>query len=162
LAICWVRTTDLVEQELSGRLLGADRLFAVSAGVNESAVRARDTAVLVDADTGTWASWNIYAVEFARATGAELVRIHDPGITGPAFFDRGGGLGGPAVSSPRRDTTPLPRDFVRRRGADPIPVWTWARVAREDEGRPAVLAAAEVLTRDVAVEFDPATCWLPA
>jgi DNA-binding transcriptional LysR family regulator len=162
LAICWVRASDLAEQELSGRLLGADRLYAVSPGGEESVVRARDTAVLVDADTATWASWNIYAVEFARATGAEVVRIEDHGITGPAFFDHVRRLRRPVVSSPKRDTTPLPRDFVHRPVVDPVPVWTWALVSRADEVRPAVLAAAEALTRDVVVEFDPAAHWLPA
>jgi DNA-binding transcriptional LysR family regulator len=161
LAICWVRATDLAEQELSGRLLGADRLFAVSGG-DDSPVRARDTVVLVDADTEAWASWNIYAVEFARATGATIERIEDHGITGPAFFDHVRRLGRPIVSSPKRDVTPLPRGFVRRPVVDPIPVWTWALVSRQDESRPAVLAAVDALTRDVKVDLDPVTSWLPA
>ncbi|MEV0795432.1 LysR family transcriptional regulator [Kribbella sp. NPDC050459] len=160
LAICWVRATDLAEQELSGSLLGADRLFAVSIG-DDSPVRARDTVVLVDADTEAWASWNIYAIEFARATGASVARIDDHGITGPAFYEHVRRLRRPVVSSPKRDATPLPRDFARRQVVDPIPVWTWALVARRDEERPAVLAAIEALTRDVKVEFDP-DAWLPA
>lgn len=159
LAICWVRATDLAEQELVGRLLGADRLYAVSVGRDESAVPAHDTAVLVDADTATWASWNIYAVEFARTTGAEVVRIDDHGITGPAFYDHIRRLRRPVVSSPKRDDTPLPRDFVHRPVIDPVPVWTWALVSRQDEIRPAVLAAVECLTRDV--DVDLAGCWLP-
>lgn len=161
LAICWVRATDLAEQSLTGQLLGADRLFAVSSG-DESAVRARDTVVLVDADTEAWASWNIYAVEFARATGATVERIEDHGITGPAYFDHVRRLGRPVVTSPKRDATPLPRGFVRQPVVDPVPVWTWALVSREDEARPAVLAAVEALTRDVKVDFDPGACWLPA
>jgi DNA-binding transcriptional LysR family regulator len=162
LAICWVRATDLAEQELTGRLLGMDRLYAVSPGPDDSVVRAKDTAVLVDADTATWASWNIYAAEFARSTGAELVRIDDHGITGPAFFDHVRRLRRPVVSSPKRDDTPLPRDFVRRPVAEPIPIWTWTLVSRRDEVRPAVLAAIEALTRDVAIDLDPAASWLPA
>nr|WP_272954856.1 LysR family transcriptional regulator [Kribbella shirazensis] len=161
LAISWVRATDLAERELSGALLGADRLFAVSIG-GAGPVRARDTVVLADADTEAWASWNIYAVEFARATGAAVTRIEDHGITGPAFFDHVRRLGVPVVSSPKRDATPLPRDFVRRPVVDPIPVWTWALVSRQDETRPAVLATVDALTRDVKVEFDPNACWLPA
>jgi hypothetical protein len=125
-------------------------------------VRARDTVVLVDADTEAWASWNIYAIEFARATGASVVRIDDHGVTGPAFYDHVRRLGRPVVSSPKRDATPLPRGFSRRTVVDPIPVWTWALVARRDETRPAVLAAVEALTRDVALEFDLGSCWLPA
>ncbi|MEV6267623.1 LysR family transcriptional regulator [Kribbella sp. NPDC051936] len=160
LAICWVRATDLAEQELSGSLLGADRLIAVSVG-DDSPVRARDTVVLVDADTEAWASWNIYAIEFARATGASVERIDDHGITGPGFYEHVRRLRRPVVSSPKRDATPLPRDFARRQVVDPVPVWTWALVARRDEERPAVLAAVEALTRDVKVEFDP-DAWLPA
>jgi DNA-binding transcriptional LysR family regulator len=160
LAICWVRATDLAEQELSGSLLGADRLFAVSTG-DDSPVRARDTVVLVDADTEAWASWNIYAIEFARATGASVERIDDHGITGPGFYEHVRRLRRPVVSSPKRDATPLPRGFVRRPVVDPIPVWTWALVSRRDEERPAVLAAVEALTRDVKVEFGP-HAWLPA
>jgi DNA-binding transcriptional LysR family regulator len=161
LAITWVRATDLAEQELAGRLLGADRLYAVAIG-DEAAVRARDTVVLVDADTAAWASWNIYAVEFARATGASVERIDDHGITGPAFFDHVRRLRRPVLSSPKRDATPWPRDLTRRPVVDPIPVWTWALVSRQSEARPAVLAAVDALTRDVVVEFDPETCWLPA
>lgn len=162
LAICWVRATDLAEQELSGRLIGVDRLFAVSADRDESAVRAADAVVLVDADTEAWASWNIYAVELARATGASVVRIDDHGITGPAFYDHVRRLGRPVISSPKRDATPLPRDFARRPVVAPAPLWTWALVVRRDEARPAVLAAAEALTRDVKLDFDLATSWLPA
>ncbi|MFK4084186.1 LysR family transcriptional regulator [Kribbella sp. NPDC020789] len=160
LAITWVRATDLAEQQLTGRLLGADRLYAVSIG-NESAVRARDTVVLVDADAATWASWNIYALEFARETGATIERIDDHGITGTAFFDHVRRLGRPVLSSPKRDATPWPSGFVRRPVIDPGPVWTWALVWRSDESDPAVLAAADALTREVAVDFGPAPYWLP-
>jgi DNA-binding transcriptional LysR family regulator len=162
LAICWVRATDLAEQDLAGRLIGADRLHAIAPGRDESAVRAKDTVVLVDADTATWASWNLYAVEFARFTGAELVRIDDHGITGPAFFDHVRRLRRPVLSSPKRDTTPRPPDLVRRPVVDPVPVWTWALVSRQDESSLAVRAAIEALTRDVTVDLDPATSWLPA
>jgi DNA-binding transcriptional LysR family regulator len=162
LAICWVRATDLAEQDLAGRLIGADRLAAISWGRDESAVRAKDAAVLVDADTATWASWNIYAVEFARETGAELVRIDDHGITGPAFFEHVRRLRRPVVSSPKRDDTPLPPDLVRRPVVEPVPIWTWALVSRRDEPSHAVQAAIEALTRDVIVDLDLSTSWLPA
>ncbi|WP_433165430.1 LysR family transcriptional regulator [Kribbella sp. CA-247076] len=160
LAICWVRATDLAEQQLEGRLIGADRLSAISWGRDESAVRAKDTVVLVDADTATWASWNIYAVELARETGAELVRIDDHGITGPALFEHVRRLRRPVVSSPKRDATPVPPDLVRRPIIEPTPIWTWALVARRDEPGRAVLAAVEALTRGVAVELSDG--WLPA
>lgn len=87
LAICWVQAPGLAAHDLQARLLGADRLYALSVGVDASDVRARDTLVLVDADTTGWASWNVYAEQFAAATGATVVRIDDGGVTGPAFFD---------------------------------------------------------------------------
>ncbi|GAA0611844.1 LysR family transcriptional regulator [Kribbella sandramycini] len=160
LAICWVRATDLAEQQLTARLIGADRLSAVSVG-GETAVRARDAVVLVDADADAWASWNIYALEFARATGATVERIDDHGITGPAFFDHVRRLGRPVISSPKRDATPLPSGLVRRPVIEPAPVWTWGLVSRWDETNPAVLAAVAALTREVVVDFGAAPYWLP-
>ncbi|TDD59232.1 LysR family transcriptional regulator [Kribbella antibiotica] len=160
LAICWVRATDLAEQQLAGRLVGVDQLYAVSVGY-ESSVRAQDTVVLVDADTATWSSWNIYALEFARSTGASVERIDDHGITGPAFFDHVRRLGRPVLSSPKRDATPWPSGITRRPVVDPVPMWTWSLVSRWDEASPAVLAAVEALTRDVVVDFGAAPYWLP-
>ncbi|MEV0284129.1 LysR family transcriptional regulator [Kribbella sp. NPDC050820] len=162
LAICWVRATDLAEQELEGRLIGADQLSAISWGRDDSAVRAKDTAVLVDADTATWASWNIYAVEFARETGAEVVRIDDHGITGQALFEHVRRLRRPVIRSPKRDETPLPPDLVRRPVVEPVPVWTWALVCRRDEPSRAVQAAFEALTRGVVLDLDLSVSWVPA
>ncbi|MFF4622325.1 LysR family transcriptional regulator [Nonomuraea jabiensis] len=163
LAICWVRAHDLAAHGLEARLIGADRLFAVSAGTGTSAVPAKDTLVLVDADTATWDSWNRYAEEFARDTGARVVRIDDGGITGPAFFDHVRRLRRPVVNSPKGQAAPVPPDLARRPVVDPAPYWTWALVSRRDETRMAVRAAAEALTRDVGgLGPDADTAWLPA
>ncbi len=68
LAVCGVRTQDLEEYGLRARLIGADRLYAVAAGDDTSDVHAADTAVLLDEDTTSWASWNLYAAQLARDT----------------------------------------------------------------------------------------------
>ncbi|TDD39356.1 LysR family transcriptional regulator [Nonomuraea terrae] len=163
LAICWVRADDLARHDLQARLIGADRLFAISAGTEASAVQARDTLVLVDADSTSWGSWNRYAEEFARDTGARIVRITDGGVTGPAFFDHVRRLRRPVVNSPKGLTTPVPPDLVARPVADPAPYWTWALVSRRTETRKAVHAAIEALTRDVGtLGLDAGTAWLPA
>lgn len=70
LAVCWVRTQDLEQRGLNARLVGADRLYAVAAGDDTSAVRARDSSVLLDDDTTSWQSWNRYAEQLAHNTGA--------------------------------------------------------------------------------------------
>lgn len=114
LAICWIRTADLVEHDLRARLIGADRLHALSMGAATSDVRAQDTLVLVDTDTASWASWNRYAEEFAAATGATVVRIDDGGVTGPAFFNHVRRLRRPVVNSPKGQTTPIPPDLAQR------------------------------------------------
>jgi DNA-binding transcriptional LysR family regulator len=163
LAICWLRTVDLADYDLETRFLGADRLFTVAVGTDTSAVRAKDTLVLLDADTPTWSSWNLFAEEFARQTGAGVVRIEDGGITGPAFFDHVRRLGRPILNSPKGQTTPVPPDLVRRPVVDPSPYWTWSLVSRRDETRTAVLATIEALTRDIdPLDLDPATGWIPA
>ncbi len=115
LAIAWVRKTDVAQHALSARLLGADRLYAVSTGEDTTPVRARDVVVLVDDDTTSWYSWNVYAEEFARDTGAQILRINDGGITGPAFFDHVRAVGRPVVNSPKGQTITLPSDLTARR-----------------------------------------------
>ena len=87
LAVCWVTVNELEQHGLDACLVGADRLYAVAVGDNGGEVAARDTLVLLDEDATSWSSWNAYAEELARETGARAVRISDGGITGPAFFD---------------------------------------------------------------------------
>jgi DNA-binding transcriptional LysR family regulator len=163
LAICWVRAEDLVNYDLEARLIGADRLFAIAAGTDASAVQAKDTLVLLDADAATWSSWNLYAEEFARDTNARVIRIDDGGITGPAFFDHVRRLRLPVINSPKGQTTPVPPDLVQRPVVNPSPYWTWSLVSRGDETRAAVRATIEALTHDVGtLGLDAETAWIPA
>ena len=70
LAVCWVTVNELERHGLDARLVGADRLYAVAVGDDGSEVAARDTLVLLDEDATSWSSWNAYAEELARETGA--------------------------------------------------------------------------------------------
>ncbi|MBW0294229.1 MULTISPECIES: LysR family transcriptional regulator [Rhodococcus] len=162
LAIAWVRKTDVAQHALSAKLLGADRLYAVSTGEDTTPVRARDVVVLVDDDTTSWYSWNVFAEEFARDTGAQILRINDGGITGPAFFDHVRAVGRPVVNSPKGQTITLPSDLTARPVIDPAAIWTWSLLCRENETRPAVLAAVDALTRGVTdLEIHEDGIWLP-
>lgn len=162
LAVCWIRTQDLEEYGLNARLMGADRLYAVAVGDDTSDVRAADTAVLLDDDTTSWASWNLYAGELARDTGARVVRVSDGGITGPAFFDHVRRCRRPIVNSPKGQTTPLPPDLVRRPVTAPRVYWTWSLVWRRGEERPAVLAAVDSLADKVGdLGIRGPAAWLP-
>ena len=163
LAICWVRTGDLTQYGLQARLIGADRLYAVGVSADTAEVHAKETLVLVDADTDSWDSWNVFAEEFARDTGARVVRIEDGGITGPAFFNHVRRLRHPVINSPKGQTTPLPPDLTQRPVVHPSPFWTWSLVSRQDETRSVVRAAVEALSRDVdSLGLDTDTAWLPA
>jgi hypothetical protein len=163
LAICGLRADDLADLGLQARLIGVDRLYAVAPGTGTAPVRARDTLVLVDADAASWASWNWYAEEFARDTGARIVRIDDGGVIGPAFHDHVRRLGRPVMNSPKGQRMPLPPDLVARPVVDPAPHWTWSLVSRRDETRTAVRSVIEVLTHDVdSSGLDADTAWLPA
>jgi DNA-binding transcriptional LysR family regulator len=163
LAICWVQTTDLAEHGLDGRLIGVDRLYAVCVGSQSSAVEAKDTVVLVDADTASWSSWNRYGEQFATDTGAPVVRIDDGGVTGPMFFEHVRRLRQPVLNTPKGQTTPVPHDLVQRPVVGPAPLWTWSLVSRRDEARPAVRAVIDALTADVgALGLDDPDAWLPA
>ena len=162
LAICWVERSDLDEHGLEARLIGADLLYAVSPGPDTAAVAAKDVLVLLDSDTASWSSWNRYGEQFARDTGARVVRVDDGGVTGPAFFEHVRRLRLPVINSPKSQTTPVPNDLVRRPVVDPQPYWTWSLVSRCGEKRASVAAVINALTADtVRLGLDDDTTWLP-
>jgi DNA-binding transcriptional LysR family regulator len=163
LAICWVQTSDMAEQGLDARLLGADRLYAVAIGSDSSPVEAKDTVVLLDTDTATWSSSNRYGEQFARDTGATAIGIDDGGITGPAFFEHVRLLRRPVLNSPKGQGEPLPQGLVARPIVRPTPYWTWSLVSRRNEDDGTVRAVIDVLTTGVSVEgLDGEASWLPA
>jgi DNA-binding transcriptional LysR family regulator len=162
LAVCWVRAQDLEQYGLRSRLIGADRLHAVATGEDASDVRARDTSVLLDDDTTSWASWNLYAAQLARDTGARQIRISDGGITGPAYFDHVRRSRRPVINSPKGQTAQLPADMVRRQVIEPAVYWTWSLVWRCDEDRDAVFAVVDALTGGVGhFGIHEPDAWLP-
>ncbi|MFI6277722.1 LysR family transcriptional regulator [Streptomyces sp. NPDC050988] len=162
LAVCWVRSEDLERHGLEARLIGADRLYAVAAGDDTGEVAAEDTVVLLDDDTTSWSSWNTYAEQLARDTGADAVPILDGGITGPAFFDHVRRGGRPVINSPKGQTTPLPPDLVQRPVVAPEIYWTWSLVWRAGEVRTAVLAVVDALCDGVGdLGIHGPAAWLP-
>ncbi|MFE5023109.1 LysR family transcriptional regulator [Streptomyces sp. NPDC056656] len=162
LAVCWVRDEELKRHGLRARLLGADRLYAVATGADTADVRAQDTAVLLDDDTTSWSSWNVYAEQLCHDTGAHAVRIRDGGITGPAFFDHVRRSRRPVVNSPKGQTTALPSDLVRREVVAPTVHWTWSLVWRECETRTGVLAVVDALCAGVDdLGLRSPDAWLP-
>jgi DNA-binding transcriptional LysR family regulator len=163
LAICWVQTGDLDELGLEGRLIGADRLYAVALGSDSSPVEARDTVVLLDADVTSWSSSNRFGEYYSRDTGATAVHVDDGGITGPAFFEHVRRLARPVLNSPKGQDAPLPRGLVARSIVRPAPYWTWSLVSRRDERDETVRALIDVLTRRVSLdELQHDGTWLPA
>ncbi|TQJ48215.1 LysR family transcriptional regulator [Streptomyces sp. SLBN-115] len=171
LAVCWVRNEDLKRHGLRARLLGADRLYAVARSTDAGepsaapAVSVGDTDVLIDDDVTSWASWNAYAEELTRATGARAVRISDGAVTGPAFFDHVRRCRRPVLNSPKGQTTPLPSDLVRREVVAPRVFWTWSLVRRESEERAGVLGVVDALCDGVGADglgIHAPGAWLPA
>jgi DNA-binding transcriptional LysR family regulator len=160
LAVCWLRRGDLDRLGLTAHLIGTERLEAVSTGTAEAPVRAADTAVLIDSDATSWQSWNDYALQFARGTGAAVV-FTDSGITGQAFVDQVRRSQRPVINSPKGRSEALPPDLVRRPVTGPVPWWAWFLVTRKDEARPAVLAAIRALGRPAGPRPAPGD-WLPS
>jgi hypothetical protein len=160
LAICGARSSDLDRHGLNSHLIGAEQLYAVSVGSDTSAVDAADTIVLLDADSGSWFSWNRYGEQFARETGARTVRISDGGLAAPMFFEHVRRLGRPVLSSPRAQTAVVPADLVQRPVAAPAPFWTWSLVWRRTENRETVRGVIDALTLGAELpDLDEA--WLP-
>ncbi|MDH6246734.1 LysR family transcriptional regulator [Mycobacterium sp. OTB74] len=162
LAICWVLQDDLDSLELDARLIGVDRLYALCTGGDPTPVAAQDTVVLIDADIGSWSSWNRYGEQFAAETGAKLIRVDDGGVTGPAFFEHVRRLRVPVLNNPKGQTAALPGDLIQREIIAPMPLWTWSLVWRRDDDNTTLHAVIDALTHDVtALPADPET-WLPA
>jgi DNA-binding transcriptional LysR family regulator len=162
LAVCWVPTEDLKRRGLRARAIGAHRLTAVAADTDTGEVPARDTVVLLDDDTTSWSSWNAYAEELARDTGARVVGITDGGITGPAFFDHVRRTSRPVINPPINQTTPLPPDLTQRPVVAPEIYWTWLLVWRASEDRPAVLAVIDALCEGVGdIGIHASDAWVP-
>ncbi len=162
LAVCWVSARDLEEHGLDARIIGADRLYAVSRSPDAGDARAQETIVLLDDDAATWSTWNAWAGQFARDTGARVVRVRDGGITGPAFFDHARRARRPVINSPKGQRTPLPPDLTRRAVVDPEPYWTWSLVWRRGDVRAAVRAVADALSAGVGdLGIHAPGAWLP-
>lgn len=162
LAICWVPAEIIAAEKLEARLLGADRLYAISTGGDTGPVRARDTIVLVDADEASWSSWNRWALAMAEETGARVEHVSEGGSTGHAYYDHVRRLGRPVVNNPKSQTAPVPPDLTARPIRHPAPYWTWSLVSRGDEPRPVVRAVVEALTRSVDRHcLDDPDAWLP-
>ena len=165
LAICWIRTEALDRLGLKARLLGAERLHAVSVGDATGAgreVAARNTVVLLDDDTTSWSSWNTFAELLARDTGARTARVASGGITGPAFHDHVRRSRRPVVNSPKGQTAPLPPGLIRQAIVEPEIHWTWSLVWRADESRPAVAAVVDALCDGVGdFGIHGPDAWLP-
>ncbi|WP_082963478.1 LysR family transcriptional regulator [Mycolicibacterium peregrinum] len=163
LAICWVQNSDLTALGLDARLMGVDRLYALSAGADETPVNAADVLVLVDADDTSWSSWNRYGEQFAAETGARVMRTDDGGVTGPTFFEHVRELRRPVLNNPKGQDAAPPKGLVRRPVLAPVPLWTWSLVWRRDEDSASVRAVVEAFTRgvgDLGVREDGT--WLPA
>ncbi|WP_438305273.1 LysR family transcriptional regulator [Streptomyces sp. HUAS TT11] len=161
-AVCWIAAGELERLGLHARLIGADRLYAVAPGGDDSDVRTRDAIVLLDADTTSWASWNAFAQQLSDDTGARAVRSTDGGVTGAAFFDHVRRCRRPVVNSPKGQTTVVPPDLVRRPLVAPKVYWTWSLVWRRDEERASVLAVVDALTGHVGdLGIHDPDAWLP-
>jgi DNA-binding transcriptional LysR family regulator len=149
LAIAWIEDADVRRQKLAADLLWYERLQAVLPGTDPAArrdaVSADELTVLVDVDEASWDSWNRYALAFAEASGARVMRIDDGGITGPAFFEHVARLARPVLQSPKRHAAPMPPTLTRRPIRAPAPLWAWELLHRGDDARPIVANATRTL-----------------
>lgn len=149
LAIAWIDTADVERQKLATELMKYERLQAVMPGTHPAtrgdSVQAAGLTVLVDVDEASWDSWNRYALAFAEASGASVIRIDDGGITGPAFFEHVARLGRPVLQSPKRHAAPMPPTLTRRPITAPAPLWEWDLLRRVDDTRSLLTNATRTL-----------------
>ena len=149
LAIAWIDQADVERLGLVTELMKYERLQAVMPGTHpatrQDSVPAAQLTVLVDVDEASWDSWNRYALAFAEAGGASVIRIDDGGITGPAFFEHVARLARPVLQSPKRHAAPMPPTLTRRPVTEPAPLWAWDLLRRADDARPLLANATRTL-----------------
>jgi hypothetical protein len=146
LAVAWVPADQAAALGVVPHLLRVESLPALAPGSGTAGpVPAGDTTVLLDADERAWSSWNRFAAEFARATGAGTAAVEDGGITGEAFHAHVRELGVPLLTSPKRHLGATPPGLVHREVVRPVPLWTWSLVHRANDDRPAVHQAVKAL-----------------
>src|SRR3984893_1156269 len=146
IALTWVTAQQSEERGLTAHLLRAEPLHAVVPGATSAEpIAAKQLKILVDADESAWSSWNRFAAEFAAHTGARIVNIDDGGITGDAFYVHVRRIGAPVLASPKRHTAVTPPSLGQRPVADPVPLWTWSLVHREDDDRASVRHVVDAL-----------------
>jgi DNA-binding transcriptional LysR family regulator len=145
-ALAWVTAQHVKERGLTAHLLRAEPLHAVLPGVSSAEpIAAQRVKVLVDADESAWSSWNRFAEEFAAHTGAAIVRIDDGGVTGDAFYVHVRKIGAAVLASPKRHTAVTPPSLGQRPVAEPVPLWTWSLLHRQDDDRVSVLGVVDCL-----------------
>jgi DNA-binding transcriptional LysR family regulator len=138
LAVAWVTAADAEQRSLCADLLYAEPLHALLCGSGSpEPIAAAELTALVDADESAWSSWNRFVEGLAADIGAQISRIDDGGITGPAYYDHVRRANGAVLVSPKRHTVPTP-PTLGQRPVDPVPLWTWSLLYREDDERPSV------------------------
>ncbi|OBK65806.1 LysR family transcriptional regulator [Mycobacterium sp. 1165178.9] len=139
IALAWITDAQAKQRELTPHLLRSEPLNAVVPGTTSSEpVGAQHVSVLIDDDASAWASWNRFAEEFAADNGARIVGINDGGITGDAFYAHVRKIRSAVLASPKRHNATLPPRLGQRPVADPIPLWTWSLLHRQDDDRASV------------------------
>ncbi|OBJ54803.1 LysR family transcriptional regulator [Mycobacterium sp. 1423905.2] len=167
IALTWVTAAQAGDRGLIAHLLRAEALRAVLPGIGSTEpIAAQRLSVLIDADESAWSSWNRFATEFAAHAKARVVHIDDGGITGDAFYAHVRRLGSAVLASPKRHTAPSPPSLGQRPITEPLPLWTWSLVHREDDDRPGVRQVVDSLlslagSRDWRVPPVP-HWWIPA
>jgi len=146
LALAWITSEQVKQRGLRAHLLRVEPLHAVLPAVSSSEpIAAQHLKVLIDADESAWSSWNRFAEEFAAHTGAGVVNIDDGGITGDAFYAHVRKIGSAVLASPKRHTAVPPPSLGQRPVAEPVPLWTWSLLHRDDDDRVGVRGAVDAL-----------------
>ncbi len=167
IGLAWITAGQAQQRGLTAHLLRAERLHAVLPGVSSTEpVAAEQTSLLIDADESAWSSWNRFAEEFAAHTGARVIKIDDGGITGDAFYVHVRKIGASVLASPKRHTAVIPPNLGERPVAEPVPLWTWSLLHREDDDRVSVGGVVDLLlavARSHDWQVPPAErWWIPA
>jgi DNA-binding transcriptional LysR family regulator len=133
IALAWVTAGQAKQRGLIAHLLCAEPLQAVLPGVNPLRRRKQEFSPMPMSRPGC------RVIGSPKSSPPTLVPASSGSTMAASpvtrFYAHVRKIGAPVLASPKRHTAVIPPNLGQRPVAEPVPLWTWSLLHREDDGR---------------------------